>query len=582
MGGPLRNKQGCWTCRLRKKKCDEGRPHCSTCESLSITCYGYGPKPDWMDHAEKERAVANSLKQIVKHTSRRTMTSKFANKLRPIVRIAPKSSSGSVENSSSSPGSNRQYDLNPSSAHGSPPGTPGNGVDMLRYGSAEDSPSPEHYDHPMAGVILSISAHESVLLMHFLDNVFPLLYPMYKPGFLEGGRGWLLALVLRTKPLYHATLAVSAYHRRKMIILAKMRHMCAVAALVEQETHLGICLIEFQQILKSLDPSVHMGCPRMGLSLGLFALVVQLIFFELFNGQGNAWQMHFHAATNMFNRGYTDKSTVFGLAEKSRRILDENLRLAEDEPGDIEEVASFRFLSGTMIWLDITASITAGTAPHLLPYHQCAIASNSQTKLEDIMGCKNWVMLQIGRIAALHERKTQALHRGHFASSEFEQTVGDISRDIQCGLTQEALEGFSILESDSATAFNTKSDPRTLVTRIFAYMASIYLHVVTHDFQKLEVLDTTISEAMRMLQTQVPTHLLPSLVSSLYVIGSVARQGDEQFFRNIFSIPPLLDPFLEHRARILPILEEIWTRRQTTPSLTWKDTHDLTHSLLLL
>lgn len=126
------------------------------------------------------------------------------------------------------------------------------------------------------------------------------------------------------------------------------------------------------------------------------------------------------------------------------------------------------------------------------------------------------------------------------------------------------------------------SDPPTLVIHIFAYMASLYLHLVTHGFQKLEALDATISGAKRMLQTQISIHLLPALVSPLYIIGSVARQGDEQFFRNIFSSPPLLDPLLKHRGRILPILEEIWSRRQTTPGFAWKDSLELTYDILLL
>jgi hypothetical protein len=71
MASTLRSKQGCWTCRLRKKKCDEKHPFCATCESLTITCYGYGPKPDWMDNGVREKAIAKSIKEIVKHSSRR-------------------------------------------------------------------------------------------------------------------------------------------------------------------------------------------------------------------------------------------------------------------------------------------------------------------------------------------------------------------------------------------------------------------------------------------------------------------------------------------------------------------------------
>ena len=288
---------------------------------------------------------------------------------------------------------------------------------------------------------------------------------------------------------------------------------------------------------------------------------------KLFTEHGNAWQAHLRAAMNMYQQGCKENFAHFGLAEKSRTILFKDLVLPESEPVVAEEVMGFRFLSGTMIWLDITSSIMAGTAPHLLPHHFSVFASNSQTKLENIMGCKNWLMLQIGRIAALHERKTQALQQGRFDSTEFEQNMGDITREIQCGLTQEALE---------------VSDPSKLVTHIFAYMASIYLHLVIHGFQELKVLDTTISGAMRMLQTQISIHLLPALVSPLYIIGSVARPGDKQFFRNVFSSPPLLDPVLKHRGRILPILEEIWSRRQTTHGIAWKDSLELTYDILLL
>lgn len=119
MRGPLRNKQGCWTCRLRKKKCDGGRPHCLLCESLLITCYGFGPRPDWMDNGEKEKEVANSLKDIVKYTSRRKAATQ-SSKHNATITIAPKSSNDSLERSSSISGSHRQGTI-PSVDHGSSP-----------------------------------------------------------------------------------------------------------------------------------------------------------------------------------------------------------------------------------------------------------------------------------------------------------------------------------------------------------------------------------------------------------------------------------------------------------------------------
>jgi C6 transcription factor Pro1 len=120
MSGPLRSKQGCWTCRLRKKKCDEGRPLCSLCTSLSITCYGYGPRPDWMDNGEREKAVANGIKEIVKHTSRRKITTQLSSRQQDhVIRIAPNPSNVPLGSSSSGAISNRQHDTPPPSDHGS-------------------------------------------------------------------------------------------------------------------------------------------------------------------------------------------------------------------------------------------------------------------------------------------------------------------------------------------------------------------------------------------------------------------------------------------------------------------------------
>lgn len=129
----------------------------------------------------------------------------------------------------------------------------------------------------MAVSMSSISADESVLLMHFVDHIFPLEYPMYKPGILQGGRGWLLALCLRTKPLYHAALAISAYHRR-MTMPPETSQPSRVAALVQQEKHLGICLSAAHQAAQSPHPSC---------GLGIATTVSQLVFLEvLFNLQG--------------------------------------------------------------------------------------------------------------------------------------------------------------------------------------------------------------------------------------------------------------------------------------------------------
>lgn len=42
-----RTKTGCWTCKRRRKKCDEGRPHCEACLAVGVSCEGYAKQLVW-------------------------------------------------------------------------------------------------------------------------------------------------------------------------------------------------------------------------------------------------------------------------------------------------------------------------------------------------------------------------------------------------------------------------------------------------------------------------------------------------------------------------------------------------------
>ena len=155
---------------------------------------------------------------------------------------------------------------------------------MTTYGDADSKQNSTDEtlggdSHASLSWLSVIKIDEAVLLMHFIDVVFPLQYPMYRPTILEGGRGWLLSLLLRTKPLYHASLALSAYHRGTFLVAASRHSACRAWSTMEQENHLAICLTGFQQAIKDIGHLVSKSCPTDG--LGLMACVIQLVFFEV-------------------------------------------------------------------------------------------------------------------------------------------------------------------------------------------------------------------------------------------------------------------------------------------------------------
>ncbi|KAJ5430101.1 hypothetical protein N7491_007117 [Penicillium cf. griseofulvum] len=61
-----RSRTGCFTCRLRRKKCDEGHPGCKACASLCIKCEY--KRPVWWTNAEQRRQQKERIKIKIKET----------------------------------------------------------------------------------------------------------------------------------------------------------------------------------------------------------------------------------------------------------------------------------------------------------------------------------------------------------------------------------------------------------------------------------------------------------------------------------------------------------------------------------
>ncbi|EXJ77971.1 hypothetical protein A1O3_09130 [Capronia epimyces CBS 606.96] len=54
---------GCWTCRERHVKCDEGRPSCARCLKGGFVCHGYGIKLVWID--PETRGWEQKIRRVV-------------------------------------------------------------------------------------------------------------------------------------------------------------------------------------------------------------------------------------------------------------------------------------------------------------------------------------------------------------------------------------------------------------------------------------------------------------------------------------------------------------------------------------
>lgn len=58
--------QGCFTCRLRRKKCDEGKGQCKACKHLGLKCEY--KRPGWWTNNDQRKQQKENIKNIIKRT----------------------------------------------------------------------------------------------------------------------------------------------------------------------------------------------------------------------------------------------------------------------------------------------------------------------------------------------------------------------------------------------------------------------------------------------------------------------------------------------------------------------------------
>lgn len=275
-GGGTRRSNSCWTCKLRRKKCDEAKPSCVSCESRNLTCHGYGDIPQWMDGGTAEKAELSRIKDGVKENKRRKRKSQARVRLMTVeADTIPTSSMIEDEDYQVYPDMQDQCcepERSSSALHQqSQISTP---LGPSQYASIIVTPitEPSHFQFGYH--------REAELLMHYLDYVFALQFRFHKPSVHNGGRGWLLWLLTETKPLYHAALSLGALHQHSLLD-RNIRGQRYHDTLNELNEHHNRALQELQIFLQSnYDDSTAADLGRKR-RLQILACGVELISFEV-------------------------------------------------------------------------------------------------------------------------------------------------------------------------------------------------------------------------------------------------------------------------------------------------------------
>ncbi|KAL7913112.1 fungal-specific transcription factor domain-containing protein, partial [Trichoderma velutinum] len=574
--------EGCWTCRLRRKKCDEARPECANCTGLQITCHYGKLKPEWLDGAEKQEAMAAKIKSQIKqqagcrrerhHASAVAMsfaTTALGREDSEFVNFIPRHDFSSDE-----PRSHVDATWPNAAVTLADDSQDSIGVDPSKYKVPATLPGfnfPSNLylgSRPNTETLSSWGEDEMNHLMRYLDHVFPFLFPFYRTSLLDPGRGWIFHFLAQSKVAFHSVIGISAYFFTVALseqYSGQEHHMCKTRVWSKLIQQADMCFDMLQQDIQELNDRGREA--SLADKLRVMESIVQFLIFETALGRSANWDNHLSPTIALFRdilQNHDVNNSVSTLVDILGKIAQRPLyAIQKDHYVWDNRQECFRFFAGLLLFIDILASTSLKRPPHLLEYHSHFLTNaddgeyikgEATIRLSRLVGCHNWAIRVVAEISALDAWKKADGRMGSFLRTELAERADQIDQILEEGMSQMGNDG----ATDTATS-----------TKIWAYAAKVYLAVVTSGWQPmLPEVRSSVAHALHLLQTVVGSSHLRVLAWPLCVAGCMAERAEEQAFRNLFAEldKPALIGILGEALRVM---ESVWQNRGSMNSELW-------------
>ncbi|CZR56012.1 uncharacterized protein PAC_05900 [Phialocephala subalpina] len=581
-----RSGSGCWTCRLRKKKCDDVRPVCGPCEFRNITCHGFGLKPSFLCSAEDQKAEIAKIQKAVSDSFKARRAFRVAKKAtrpsqpRPVVAAGSRDETADLTKayeaqlslqsgpsvSTKGPVAGNATVLpvsEPWLLSSSGPSVQAGLLQSSEEKHRESIRNEKEYPRTfLPNAYPAQNAQDLALVMNYLDRIFPLQYYFYQPTREERGRGWLLALLLRSKPSFYITLAFSSLQQIRYVYTDDVSKEKGLYEELDQYHSLGI--IELQKHLEYL--ATTSGPEHLIGGVDALACTIQLCSIDVFRqtklylGWRGDWEIHVNAAGSLLSIIGTELSKSSESSTAPDTVDGKTPPESIDAPASLSSLndyAGLDFFTTTYVWVDIIrcCSIGAGFSGQG-PFPYLAYLEEDRIRLDKQMGVKNWAMMAIRQTADLEAWKIEL--RDRLDIPMLTRRAWDIENRLDRGL--ESIPKI-LARLPSSSTWDRES---LLVTEIYALSALIYLSiVVSGNFHLTPKIRLGVTKVLGCIN-QLPVHLLIRVSWPCTVAGCMAIENEKNEFRHIVTDATEKGYHPGTLLNGLELMEDFWTMRESS------------------
>ncbi|KEY64038.1 Tri10 [Stachybotrys chartarum IBT 7711] len=395
---------------------------------------------------------------------------------------------------------------------------------------------------------------ETSLLMHYLDVVFPLQFPVHDRSY-EGKREWLLAILTSSRSVYYATLSLSLLHKESRLDDFESVWQS------ERTRYYILALQESQQLLDQIDTAD--GVAKLKGNIHALASTVQLISIESSSLSLGDWQVHLLAGKALIPElvhGWTLVPKSGRFTSSVWTVLDApQFSAAHDEDTlSFEYVGALQFLTNILAMFGIFSCISIGPASASFAEYRYLLDQEGMIQMDQIIGCKNWVLLAILEVGELDKWKRVEQEHHRLSLKDLGNRATVIEEMIETGLRESS--GSALVD---------------LVTSIYATSTLTYMHTVVSGLNpNLREVQDSVAATMVLLKQLPDVRIAKNLVWSLVVTGCMASLGQEDFFRGLNAVAGTSVRGLRNCWGLATIWDRTWNMRDTittTSHTVWED-----------
>ncbi|KAJ6624042.1 fungal-specific transcription factor domain-containing protein [Mycena sp. CBHHK59/15] len=629
--GAVRAKSGCYTCRIRRKKCDERANqdgHCETCVRLRLQCLGFGAKrPEWLRESRNVSDMRDKIKSFlaaqgmikghsgagprgsehdlpILRLEEDSTPSSSESPPTPTLSLSPSEAPRTLQHESAIREQRTAWIGDPYGGHtglhmrgGSPFGGSSHSShpDMPIYSTSYNSPnSIVPWNPPTRSPALFSSFSDTYHAVYEDDSMYclsiededvsplggnPSFSAYLKPS---GSNDELLNYYLGNVMdlqylladsdqirtiLFPSVTSPGTVSRQAARLLASIH--CQRAA-CRSNTFYALQDMETKSRYEDLQAVLKKQRYTQDDALAAISIISSF----LFDGGAGAWQ-------EWLTVSYTYAASFFG----NRDPCDTLQHCGE----------TTRFIIKAAIWFDVLAAITTQQSPRFLYYirrlfspeasgiYDPALPPSPELSMLSVMGCENHVVWALAETSALAVWKAEQLRHGRLSVPDLVARAATLDAHLVPATPPPPLYPPS-----------ARAHARALSAHIFRAATRVYLRtVVSGDFPHVPEIAEGIDEALAYMRVPPPQRLPSSVVRStvfaFFLCGALT--DDRRTRQEVYGMLNLdgEDPSTStvgNSGSIQRLLERLWTVRSNGADVLrspvrWRDVLKDSHMLLV-